>query len=466
MKNIRIGQKEIIHFIGIGGIGMSGLAQVMKTMGFKIQGSDQNKNKSTINCSKAGIKIFIKHNRKNVKNATIIVRSSAITENNLEIREAKKRKIPIYSRAEVLANVVSLKKNIIITGSHGKTTTTSLVAKILSDRRLDPTIINGGVINSFKSNAKLGKGEWAILEADESDGSFLKLPINYSIVTNLDFEHIDYYNNFKNLENAFIQFINKTPPIGKSLICLDNKNIQNILKKIKNKNILTYGFHKDANYKVSNARYFIDNTIFDLNYTNFISKQKVKIKNINVKLIGKHNVLNASAAISVCLNLGIKINIIKNALKNFSGVQRRMTKLFKKNKNEFFDDYAHHPTEITSVLDGVSKVYKNRKIISVFEPHRYSRIMSLKKAFSKSFINSDLVLMCPIYAAGERKNSKFNLLNFAKMISKNSKTKVIMVKDQKELSIFLKKNLISNEIIIGMGAGTISQWMRDLKYSL
>ena len=466
MKNIRIGQKEIIHFIGIGGIGMSGLAQVMKTMGFKIQGSDQNKNKSTINCSKAGIKIFIKHNRKNVKNATIIVRSSAITENNLEIREAKKRKIPIYSRAEVLANVVSLKKNIIITGSHGKTTTTSLVAKILSDRRLDPTIINGGVINSFKSNAKLGKGEWAILEADESDGSFLKLPINYSIVTNLDFEHIDYYNNFKNLENAFIQFINKTPPIGKSLICLDNKNIQNILKKIKNKNILTYGFHKDANYKVSNARYFIDNTIFDLNYTNFISKQKVKIKNINVKLIGKHNVLNASAAISVCLNLGIKINIIKNALKNFSGVQRRMTKLFKKNKNEFFDDYAHHPTEITSVLDGVSKVYKNRKIISVFEPHRYSRIMSLKKAFSKSFINSDLVLMCPIYAAGERKNSKFNLLNFAKMISKNSKTKVIMVKDQKELSIFLKKNLISNEIIIGMGAGTISKWMRDLKYSL
>ena len=466
MKNIRIGQKEIIHFIGIGGIGMSGLAQVMKTMGFKIQGSDQNKNKSTVNCSKAGIKIFIKHNRKNVKNATIIVRSSAITENNLEIREAKKRKIPIYSRAEVLANVVSLKKNIIITGSHGKTTTTSLVAKILSDRRLDPTIINGGVINSFKSNAKLGKGEWAILEADESDGSFLKLPINYSIVTNLDFEHIDYYNNFKNLENAFIQFINKTPPIGKSLICLDNKNIQNILKKIKNKNILTYGFHKDANYKVSNARYFIDNTIFDLNYTNFISKQKVKIKNINVKLIGKHNVLNASAAISVCLNLGIKINIIKNALKNFSGVQRRMTKLFKKNKNEFFDDYAHHPTEITSVLDGVSKVYKNRKIISVFEPHRYSRIMSLKKAFSKSFINSDLVLMCPIYAAGERKNSKFNLLNFAKMISKNSKTKVIMVKDQKELSIFLKKNLISNEIIIGMGAGTISKWMRDLKYSL
>ena len=195
MKKIRIGQKEIIHFIGIGGIGMSGLAQVMKTMGFKIQGSDQNKNKSTSDCLKAGIKTFIGHAKKNIKNSTLVVKSSAIKDNNVEIKYAKKKKIPIYSRAEVLANVVSLKKNIIITGSHGKTTTTSLVAKILSDQKLDPTIINGGVINSFKSNAKLGKGDWAILEADESDGSFLKLPINYSIVTNIDFEHIDYYKN-------------------------------------------------------------------------------------------------------------------------------------------------------------------------------------------------------------------------------------------------------------------------------
>ena len=216
MTKISIGQKEIIHFIGIGGIGMSGLAQVMKTMGFKIQGSDQNNNKCTSDCSKNGIKVFIGHSKKNIKNATIVVKSSAIKDNNIEIKQAKKKKTPIYSRAEVLANVVSLKKNIIITGSHGKTTTTSLVAKILSDQKLDPTIINGGVINSFNSNAKLGKGDWAILEADESDGSFLKLPINYSIVTNIDFEHLDFYKNYKNLQNAFIDFINKTPPIGKS----------------------------------------------------------------------------------------------------------------------------------------------------------------------------------------------------------------------------------------------------------
>ena len=465
MKNIRIGQKEIIHFIGIGGIGMSGLAQVMKTMGFKIQGSDQNKNKSTSNCSKVGIKVFIGHVKKNVKKATIVVKSSAIKDSNVEIRQAKKRKIPIYSRAEVLANVVSLKKNIIITGSHGKTTTTSLVAKILFDQKLDPTIINGGVINSFNSNAKLGKGDWAILEADESDGSFLKLPINYSIVTNIDFEHIDYYKNYRNLENAFIQFINKTPPIGKSLICIDNKNIKKILSKIKNKNILTYGFNKKANYRISNPRYNAFYSIFDLHYKN-LDNNNIVIKNINLKLMGEHNILNATAAAAVCINLGVKTNVIKKALKNFSGVQRRMTKIFTKNKNEFFDDYAHHPTEIFSILDGVNKVYNSRKVITVFEPHRYSRVMSLKQAFSKSFIKSDLVLMCPIYAAGEKKNLAFNSINFAKLISKNSKTQVVLVKNQKELSNYFKKNLVSDEIIIGMGAGSISQWMRELKYSL
>jgi UDP-N-acetylmuramate--alanine ligase len=465
MKNISIGQKEIIHFIGIGGIGMSGLAQVMKTMGFKIQGSDQFQNKSTSNCAKAGIKVFIGHAKKNLKKATIIVKSTAIKDNNLEIKQAKKKKIPIFSRAEILANVVSLKKNIIITGSHGKTTTTSLVAKILYDQKLDPTIINGGVINSFKSNAKLGKGDWAILEADESDGSFLKLPINYSIITNIDLEHLDYYKNYKNLEAAFIQFINKTPPIGKSIVCIDNKNIRNILTKIKNKNIITYGFDKESNYKIKNPRYSATHSLFDLHYKNLYNKKK-SIKNINLNLIGEHNILNASAAIAVCINLGVKINIIKNALKKFSGVQRRMTKIFTKNKNEFFDDYAHHPTEISSILSGAGKAYKNRKIISVFEPHRYSRVISLKQAFSQSFIKSDLVLICPLYAAGEKKNAKFNLSNFSKLIAKNSKVQTVIVKNQKELLNFFKRNLISNEVIIGMGAGSISKWMRGLKSSL
>ena len=465
MKKINLGQKDVIHFVGIGGIGMSGLAQIMKNMGFRIQGSDKNKNKNTISCSRLGIKIFFGHSSNNVKKATILVKSSAIKNNNIEIKYAKKNNIPVYSRAEVLADAVSLKKNIIITGSHGKTTTTSLVAKILSDQKLDPTIINGGVINSFKSNAKLGKGDWAILEADESDGSFLKLPINYSIVTNIDYEHLDFYKNFKNLENSFIEFINKTPPTGKSIICIDNLKIKKILNKIKNKNILLYGENKKADYQIKKIRYSLESTSFDLSFKNKGRKNKI-IKNINVKLLGKHNVLNAAAAFIVCLNLGANINLAKKSLKNFSGVQRRMTKVFSKKNNDFYDDYAHHPTEIKSILEGVNNVNTKRKIISVFEPHRYSRAILLKKEFSKSFIKSDLVIVCPLYAAGESKNSKFNLVKFAQLIADNSNTQVIIVKNELELRNYLKKNLISNEIIIGMGAGLISKWMSNLKYSL
>ncbi len=465
MKKINLGQKDIIHFVGIGGIGMSGLAQIMRNMGFRIQGSDQNKNKNTLSCSKLGIKIFIGHSSKNVKKASILVKSTAIKSNNVELKFAKKNKIPIYSRAEVLADVVSLKKNIIITGSHGKTTTTSLVSKILSDQKLDPTIINGGVINSFKSNAKLGQGDWAILEADESDGSFLKLPINYSIVTNIDYEHLDYYKNYQNLEKSFIEFINKTPPTGKAIICTDSLNVKKILKKIKNKNILSYGENVNAHYQVKKIRYNFDSTTFDLSFKNK-EKKNTNIKNITVKLLGKHNALNAAAAFIVCLNLGANINLIKRSLNHFSGVQRRMTKVFSKNKNDFYDDYAHHPTEIRSILEGVHNVNTKRKIISIFEPHRYSRALTLKKEFSKAFIKSDLVIMCPLYAAGERKNSKFNLIKFASSIAKNSNTQVILVRNEIELSKYLKKNLINDEIIIGMGAGAISRWMAGLKYSL
>ncbi len=462
MKKINLGQKDVVHFVGIGGIGMSGLAQIMKNMGFKIQGSDQGKNKNTINCSKQGIKIFIGHSSRNIKNSTIIVRSSAIKNNNNEIKYARKNKIPIFSRAEILADVVSLKKNIIITGSHGKTTTTSLVSKILSDQKLDPTIVNGGVINSLNSNAKLGKGEWAILEADESDGSFLKFPVNYSIVTNIDHEHLDFYKNFKNLENSFKKFIEKTPPTGKCIVCVDDQNIKKLFSKIKNKNILTYGENKNANYRISNLRYKIDYSIFDLNYKD-IKKKNKKIKNIKLKLLGKHNILNAAAAVTVCLNLGVNQSIIKSSLKKFTGVQRRMTKIFSKKSNDFYDDYAHHPTEIRSILNGVKNVYKNRKIISIFEPHRYSRILTLNKEFAKSFKDSNKVLLCPLYSAGEKKNLRFKAIEFAKLISKFSKTQVIIIRNFKEIEKFLKCNLLGNEIVIGMGAGEISKHMRVLK---
>tara|TARA_B110000902_G_C14224333_1_gene556392 strand:+ start:49 stop:1446 length:1398 start_codon:yes stop_codon:yes gene_type:complete len=462
MNKINIGNKEVIHFIGIGGIGMSGLAQIMKIMGFTIQGSDLNKNKNTDNCKKVGIKILAKHSKKNISKATIIVKSTAILKNNVELIQARKKKLPIYERAEMLANIVSLKKNIIVTGSHGKTTTTSLIGKILLEAKLDPTIINGGVINSIKSNAKFGKGEWTVLEADESDGSFLKLPINYSVVTNIDKEHLDYYKNYRNLEKAFIKFINKTPPIGKSIICLDNLNLKKILGEIKSKNYLTYGFDSNSNYQIINPRYSQVDSKFDLKIKIYGSK-KILIKNIALNLIGKYNVLNATSAIAICLNLGIGISVIKKALIKFSGVQRRLTKVFTKNKKEFYDDYAHHPTEIASVLDGLKEVFKTRKLISIFQPHRYSRVKNLKKEFASSFYKSDLVLLCPIYAAGEKRDKSYNKNNFAKLISLYSKVQVVHIEDEVELTKYLKKNLISNEIIVGMGAGSISKWINNLK---
>jgi UDP-N-acetylmuramate--alanine ligase len=465
MNKIQIGKQEVIHFIGIGGIGMSGLAQIMKTMGFRVQGSDINENKNTDNCKKLGIKILKGHSKKNILSATIIVKSSAIKKNNVELSYSKKKNIPSYDRIEMLANIIDLKKNIIVTGSHGKTTTTSLVAKIISTARLDPTIINGGVINSLKNNARLGKGEWAVVEADESDGSFLKVPINYSIVTNVDKEHLDFYKNFSNLKEAFIAFIEKTPPIGKAFLCLDDPCIKKILNKLKTKNYFTYGFDKKANYQICNSRYAIDYTKFDLKIKN-IGLKNLYIKDISLKLIGKYNVLNATGAIALCLNLGLKIKTIKKALKNFSGVQRRLTKVFKKNKVEFYDDYAHHPTEIKSVLEAIRKVSPKKKIITIFQPHRYSRVRTLNLEFATCFKNSDQLILCPVYAAGETVDKKYNQFKFAKLISKSSKIQVIIIKSEQDITRYFKKNLINNEIVIGMGAGSISKWMYNLKNNL
>ena len=462
MFRSKIGPRERIHFVGIGGIGMSGLAQVMKDMGFNVQGSDVANNKNVDRCKKIGIKVFTKQRKENIKNSTIIVRSSAIKDNNPEIKSAKNKKLTILKRAEMLANVVSLKKNIVITGSHGKTTSTSLISKILYEAKLDPTIVNGGVINSINNNARFGKGDWAVLEADESDGSFLNLPINYSVITNIDKEHIDYYKNFKNLKKSFLKFIHKTPAVGKSFLCIDDKEIKKLIPKIKNKNFLTYGFSKKANFRIFNAIYKKNYSVFDLRICIKGFKNTV-IKKIRLNLIGRYNVLNSVSAIAVSLHIGIKINIIKNSLKKFTGIQRRLTKVHERNNKEFFDDYAHHPTEIKSVLESIKMTYTNRKIIAVFQPHRYSRLKFLKKDFASSFKNSNLVILCPVYAAGEKIDKNYDQIEFAKLITLNSNVQVILIKDEKDLRKFFIKNLISNELIICMGAGSISKWIREMK---
>jgi len=462
---ISIASKEVIHFIGIGGIGMSGLAQIMNTMGFAVQGSDLNSNKNTDRLIKLGIKVKFFHEKKNINKATMVVISSAIKKNNIELIASKKKKLPIFKRGDMLANIVALKKNIVITGSHGKTTTTSLVANILAESGLDPTVINGGVINSIKNTAHLGKGEWAVIESDESDGSFLKIPITYSIVTNVDKEHLDFYKNFNALKKSFQLFIEKTPSIGKSIVCLDDVNVRTLINSCKNKNFFTYGFNPKSNYQIFNIKKNKNFSIFNLRIK--IANNKVyEIKDIKVNLLGDHNISNATAAVAIALNLGIKVELIKRALKKFSGIQRRFTKVFSLDKRDFYDDYAHHPTEIKAVIESARQVYAKRKIIAVFQPHRYSRINHLKKEFASSFKSGDEVVLCPVFAAGEKIDINFNQHNFSKMISKFSKIQVVNINNQNELKKYFKKNLINDEIIICMGAGSISSWIRNIKLEL
>lgn len=458
---IKLAKSELIHFVGIGGIGMSGLALIMKGKGFKVQGSDISNNKNIERLRKQNIKIFIGHKKQNIDKATILVVSSAIKKNNPELTAAKKKQLPIYKRGEMLANIVSLTKNIVVVGSHGKTTTTSLIASIFQETKIDPTIINGGVINSINNSAKLGKSDWSILEADESDGSFVFIPPTYSIITNIDREHMDYYVTMDKLNKYFENFVNKVPSFGKSFICLDDKNNKNLIKNLKNKNFYTYGLDTKSNFCIKNIKQLKAFSEFDLNIK-LPNKKKQLIKKFKIPLLGKHNIKNSVAAAAVALTVGLPINSIKKGLKNFKGVQRRFNKIFNFNDVDFYDDYAHHPTEIKEVLDGVKNVYKDYEKICVFQPHRISRLKDLKKEFTCAFQNADKVILFPIYKAGEKLKLGFNYINFAKEIIKNSKVQLFLVDDKYQLANFIKANIYGKKIVIGMGAGTISTWMREL----
>ena len=458
---IKLAKTELIHFIGIGGIGMSGLSLIMKGKGFRVQGSDLSFNKNIERLKREKIKIFIDQKKQNLKDVTIVVTSSAIKKNNPEIVEAKRKNLPIITRGKMLAHIVSLTKNIVIVGSHGKTTTTSLVSSIFQTSKLDPTIINGGIINSIKSTAKLGKSDWSILEADESDGSFVHIPPTYSIITNIDREHMDFYKSMKDLKYYFKKFIEKVPSFGKSFICLDDKINKELIKELKNQNLYTFGTNINSNFLIKNIKQSKKYTKFDL-HINVPNKKKSQIKSIQIPLLGVHNVRNSVAATAVALTVGIPISDIKNGLLNFKGVQRRFNKIFTHNNIDFYDDYAHHPTEIKVVLEGVNKVYKGYDKVCIFQPHRISRLKDLRRDFSLAFKDADTVILCPIYTAGEKIKLGFDYLNFAREIIKKSKVELFLVKNNIQLAKFLKKNMYGKKIVIGMGAGSISNWMKKL----
>jgi UDP-N-acetylmuramate--alanine ligase len=461
----KITANDQVHFIGIGGIGMSGIAEIMHNIGFKVQGSDPSKNNKNIKrLKKFGLKIFFNHKKKNIGNSKLVVFSSAISKDNPELKEARRKKIPVIQRVEMLSEIVKLKKNIVISGAHGKTTITSLISTLLFKAKLDPMIINGGILNSINSNALFGKGDWAVVEADESDGSFLKIPITYSVVSNIDKEHLDYYKNFKNLYKSFETFINKTPLIGKSFVCTDDKFLKKILGKKNKSNIITYGFNKEADLRPHNVKNLGTMMCFDISIK--LNNKIENIKNIELNLLGMHNVLNATAAIGVAKSLSIKNNIIKKTLKNFLGVQRRLTKIISFRGSEIYDDYAHHPTEIKAVLNAIKSGFKEKKIVTVFQPHRYSRVALLKKEFSNAFKDSDLVVLCPIYGASEKPIKNINHYELAKLIRKNSKKEVMCIENKDDLEKFIKRHTYGNEVIVCMGAGSISNWIREIAVNL
>ncbi len=441
-----------IHFIGISGIGMSGIAELMLDKGYSIQGSDISINDNTKRLKKKGIKFFLGHNKKNIKYAHAVVYSSAVKKNNPEIKEAYIKKIPVLSRADMLSELMKNKKSIAIAGSHGKTTTTSLVGNIFNEAGLDPTIINGGIINSFSNNNRYGKGDWMIVEADESDGTFLKLPHQISIITNLDIEHMDYYKSKKNLINAFEKFINLLPFYGTTIMCYDDKNLKLLINKIKTRNILTYS--------IKNKK--ADVLIFDIIQNKLKTSFKLKIKDkishptnykFTINAIGNHNILNATASIVAAKLNGIKNKNINNALTNYVGVKRRFSFIGKKNKSFVYDDYAHHPTEIAATLSA-AKSLKN-KVVVVFQPHRYTRTKILIREFIKVLSKIDHLILLETYSAGEKiiKGATSKDI-YSKILKKNKNTTYL--KNIGNLNKLMKPHTMNQSTIVFMGAGSIS----------
>ena len=448
-----LNKTDIIHIIGIGGIGMSGIAEIMSKMGYRVQGSDANKSNNTKRLEKKNIKVFIGHKKSNVKRANIVFFSTAIKNSNIEMISARENNIPTLPRFKILSHLMRLKKGIAISGSHGKTTTTTMVSSIFMHQNLKPTIINGGIINEIGTNTKLGTGEWMVVEADESDGTFLKLPATISAITNIDKEHLDYYKSFSILKKSFKKFITQVPFYGFSVVCNDDPYLKKLIKDIKSTSIIKYGFSKNSDIRALNVRVKNDSVVFDVE-NNLVKNNKKIIKNYQLPMLGSYNILNALVGIAISLKLKLPQQKTKKALKNFDGVARRFTKIDRINNNLFIDDYAHHPTEIDSVLSAAKQSQSLNNIIAVFQPHRYSRVLTLKKEFSKCFKKANTVLVLDIYAAGEKNYTSFKIKTLVNLIKNNSKTDTHYIESIDLVSKFL--NAGKRNLVIFMGAGDIS----------
>jgi UDP-N-acetylmuramate--alanine ligase len=464
MKKFSPENSDLIHFSGIGGIGMSGIAEILNNLGYQVQGSDKSKNYNTDRLEKLGIKIFSEQKELNIENATVIVRSSAVKDNNPEIIAARKNSVPVIARADMLKEIMHLKNCVTVAGTHGKTTTTSMIAHLFESAKLEPTVINGGILNSCGTNAYLGKGDWLIAEADESDGSFNKLPANVAVVTNIDPEHMEFYGSMENLRKAFKDFVEKVPFYGFAVLCIDNSEVKNLSKEIKDKKIITYGFNEEAAIIASNLRLDSNGFIFDVTIN-----KKEKIKGIHLPMYGKHNVLNALAAISVAIGFDINHNLIKSSLAMFMGVKRRLTITGTINKITIIDDYGHHPTEIKASLSAVKEMNSTTNqgnVIAIVQPHRYSRVYDLFNDFANCFTDADKIFICDIYAAGEKEIDGINKDSLVKAIKETGKEHVFAIKNIANIANEIKAHITNGDSIICLGAGDITKYANSLPKEL
>jgi UDP-N-acetylmuramate--alanine ligase len=449
-----------IHFVGIGGIGMSGIAEVMHILGYKVQGSDIADNYVVEGLRKAGIEVTIGQSADNLGDAAVVVISTAIKKDNPEVEAAYARRIPVVRRAEMLAELMRLKSTVAVAGTHGKTTTTSMIATLLDAGGIDPTVINGGIINAYGSNARLGSSDWMVVEADESDGSFLRLDGTLAVVTNIDPEHLDHYGSFEKVKDAFVEFVENVPFYGAALLCVDHPEVQSIIPRLRDRRVVTYGFAAPADVRGENVTPVPGGNRFDVAIRDRAGAVR-SISGIELPMPGRHNVQNALAAIGVAAELGIADEAIARGFEKFSGVKRRFTKVGEVEGVTIIDDYGHHPVEIKAVLSAAREGAEGR-VIAVVQPHRYTRLRDLMEEFQGAFNDADIVMVAPVYAAGEEPIEGVDNAALVEGLKQRGHRAVCTVDSAKEAARQLRDIAARGDMVICLGAGDITKWAAGL----
>ncbi len=446
-----------VHFVGIGGIGMSGIAEVLLNHGYSVQGSDLKASKITDRLERLGARIFIGQKAENLENAEVVVISSAIKRGNPELDAARARGLPVVRRAEMLAELMRLKSNVAIAGTHGKTTTTTMVATLLDAGGMDPTVVNGGIIHAYGSNARMGQGEWMVVEADESDGTFNRLPATIAIVTNIDPEHMEHWGTLDNLRRGFTDFVSNIPFYGLAVLCTDHPEVQALVGRITDRRVVTFGFNAQADVRAVNLTYENGIAHFDI----ALQVEGITIEGCTLPMPGDHNVSNALAAVAVARHLGMKGAEIREALAAFKGVNRRFTKVGEVNGVTIIDDYGHHPVEIAAVLKAARQATKGR-VIAVHQPHRYSRLSSLFDDFCACFNDADVVGIAEVYAAGEDPIPGASRDDLVAGLTRHGHRHAIAIREEDDLEALVRAEAQPGDMVVCLGAGTISAWANAL----